>query len=1366
MSIAAKHMDPIVGVDIHIILIPTPAGPVPTPLPNPFVGMVFDPFDYIPFIGATTYINGLPRAQAGTGGIALVPHMPIGGPFGPPPGNEAEVFMGSSTVAVDGDAQSHLGLLSLSCQSIGSPAPMRLKGQPAKSLVLPLSVVLSIPMGRLVLIGGPPTISLMALGMRAIMALAGPLASLLRRAQRGTGRIGRAMRAATRRARRAGNALADALRLGPRARARVNRAICFVTGHPVDIATGKVFTDQVDFELTGYVPFKWERVWYSTSTYDGPLGHGWHHAYDAGLYVTQEVVLYRTPDGRLVDLPPLKEGEEFFERSERITLRRSPGGYSIRTAERMTYRFRELRGAEAKHKPAAANAKLHVLASIDDDFGPCLTLNYDTRGNLAEVVDVAGRSFQLSYDRHERIVEVSAPHPSERGQRFVGMRYTYDNRGDLVQTRDALGHKADYAYKQHLLVKETNRNGLSFYFTYDSEDEHAKCIRTWGDDGIYDHKLTYDVDMGCTVVENSLGHKTKHFHDGALVTKAIDANGGVTQYAYNEHHECIREIDPVGGVTVRVYDERGHVTEVVGPGRDTLRLSFGADDTLTQLVDPNGAAWVWSYDEHGHMLTRTDPLGHVTSYVRAPRKLVAVVDPAGNRTQLEYDSQLNLTAVYTPDSHARRLTHDVLSRSVTYVEANGSVQRCEYDLLGRPTRLDEPDGNVRKLQYDPEGNVVRVIDAHNDVSFSYQGMGRLASRSQAGTKVRFDYDTEEQLIGIINEHGHVYRFELGATGDVLVEHGFDAIRRQYVRDLAGRVTNIKRAGGLGSIYRYDAAGRVRAVEHSDGTKENYAYRADGVLLEAANEAGRVQLQRDALGRIVRESSGDSWVSSEYNPLGLRIRMQSSQGADQRIERNVMGDVIGVRHASAGTTDAFEVSMTRDALGLELARALPGGVRARWQRDQLGRPLKQEISVANRTLRTRSYHWAPDDRLRQVVDTERGEVSYGHDALGKLAWARYGDGSQQLRMPNAVGNLFRTEDRSDRQYGPAGQLLEAVDTYQRVTHYTYDAEGNLLEKRRSDGRAWRYRWNAAGMLSEVHRPDGRSVNFEYDALGRRLRKTFGRQITRWLWDGNVPLHEWLEGEPEPLEAQSNVAYLDVTAGVKARAAMQSAPAPRGPPSVITWLFEPESFAPMAKLVAGRSYAIVTDHLGTPNTMLDERGDVVWSADIGVWGELRGLERERSACPFRWPGQYDDVETGLYYNRFRYYDPEAGQYCSQDPIGLAGGDELYAYVDDPATWVDPFGLSKECGPRRTKHVENRHINRSKYPGKSKYRKPSQVDKLNARAIANPDTVVNQGRGRIRYEKDFGRQVGTRGETMVVVVVDVRKNKIVTSFPMLAE
>ena len=60
-------------------------------------------------------------------------------------------------------------------------------------------------------------------------------------------------------------------------------------------------------------------------------------------------------------------------------------------------------------------------------------------------------------------------------------------------------------------------------------------------------------------------------------------------------------------------------------------------------------------------------------------------------------------------------------------------------------------------------------------------------------------------------------------------------------------------------------------------------------------------------------------------------------------------------------------------------------------------------------------------------------------------------------------------------------------------------------------------------------------------------------------------------------------------------------------------------------------------------------------------------------FRYQGQYEDVETGLYYNRFRYYSADEGVYISQDPIGLAGGAALYSYVQDVNSWVDVFGLS---------------------------------------------------------------------------------------------
>jgi RHS repeat-associated protein len=91
------------------------------------------------------------------------------------------------------------------------------------------------------------------------------------------------------------------------------------------------------------------------------------------------------------------------------------------------------------------------------------------------------------------------------------------------------------------------------------------------------------------------------------------------------------------------------------------------------------------------------------------------------------------------------------------------------------------------------------------------------------------------------------------------------------------------------------------------------------------------------------------------------------------------------------------------------------------------------------------------------------------------------------------------------------------------------------------------------------------------------------------------------------------------------------------------------------------------------MLDEQGGTSWSADINVYGELRNVVGEKAACPFRWPGQYEDEETGLYYNRFRYYDPEAGEYVSQDPIGLRGGFHFASYANDPLTLTDPLGLS---------------------------------------------------------------------------------------------
>jgi RHS repeat-associated protein len=93
------------------------------------------------------------------------------------------------------------------------------------------------------------------------------------------------------------------------------------------------------------------------------------------------------------------------------------------------------------------------------------------------------------------------------------------------------------------------------------------------------------------------------------------------------------------------------------------------------------------------------------------------------------------------------------------------------------------------------------------------------------------------------------------------------------------------------------------------------------------------------------------------------------------------------------------------------------------------------------------------------------------------------------------------------------------------------------------------------------------------------------------------------------------------------------------------------------------------------MYDSHGTQTWSCELSSCGEVRNITGTRGDCPFRYQGQYEDVETGLYYNRFRYYDPNIGNYLSQDPIGLAGGNPtLYGYVGDVNTWVDVFGLTK--------------------------------------------------------------------------------------------
>ncbi|HET6340467.1 MAG TPA: hypothetical protein VFG30_44970, partial [Polyangiales bacterium] len=172
-----------------------------------------------------------------------------------------------------------------------------------------------------------------------------------------------------------------------------------------------------------------------------------------------------------------------------------------------------------------------------------------------------------------------------------------------------------------------------------------------------------------------------------------------------------------------------------------------------------------------------------------------------------------------------------------------------------------------------------------------------------------------------------------------------------------------------------------------------------------------------------------------------------------------------------------------------------------------------------------------------------------------------------------------------------------------------------------------------------------------------------RTTRFLWDGQRMLHEYVEGE-----------------------------------SPTTWLYDPDDGHPVGKLVATEAFAVVSDHTGAPSQVLDRGGQQLWAAHTSITGALQVIEGRREACALRWPGMYEDEETGLQFEYregigARYYDSAAGAYVDQGPLAAAPTLRAYGHgyafgVEWAATRADP-GPGFESESQRTADVLERLV-----------------------------------------------------------------------------
>ncbi|PIO91205.1 hypothetical protein CBI55_25800 [Pseudomonas syringae] len=295
---------------------------------------------------------------------------------------------------------------------------------------------------------------------------------------------------------------------------------------------------------------------------------------------------------------------------------------------------------------------------------------------------------------------------------------------------------------------------------------------------------------------------------------------------------------------------------------------------------------------------------------------------------------------------------------------------------------------------------------------------------------------------------------------------------------------------------------------------------------------------------------------------------------------------------------------------------------------------------------RRYEYDPAGELSRTLDKLRGETQYEYEANGQLLARNTGrvvDG-EEFRYDAAANRLNFNTSRFDH--------VKDNRLKQWANHeYKYDAWGNLIEKVVGIVRWQTFTYDCENRLVKTETMADTQVestsSYQYDSLGRRVAKQSEikgqTDHKRFLWQGLRMLREESPG-------QSSL-----------------------------YLYEPGSYAPLARVdekegeVENKVYYFHTDQIGTPLEMTDAEGQIVWQAKYRAWGAVEKLVVNEVEQNLRFQGQYFDVETGLHYNTFRYYDPEIGRFITQDPIGLLGGENLYEYAPNTINWIDPWGLS---------------------------------------------------------------------------------------------
>ncbi|EGN4356989.1 RHS repeat protein, partial [Escherichia coli] len=709
------------------------------------------------------------------------------------------------------------------------------------------------------------------------------------------------------------------------------------------------------------------------------------------------------------------------------------------------------------------------------------------------------------------------------------------------------------------------------------------------------------------------------------------------------------------------YDDkyRGRMVAHRHTGRPEICYRYDSDGRVTEQLNPAGLSYTYQYEKD--LITITDSLnrrevlhtqgegglkrvvkkehadGSVTqSQFDAVGRLRAQTDAAGRTTEYSPDVVTGLiTRITTPDGRASAFYYNHHSQLTSATGPDGLEIRREYDEWGRLIQETAPDGDITRYRYD---------NPHSDLP--------CATEDATGSRKTMTWSRYGQLLSFTDCSGYVTRYDHDRFGQVTAVHREEGLSQYRAYDSRGQLIAVKDTQGHETRYEYNAAGDLTTVIAPDGSRNGTQYDAWGKAICTTQDGLTRSMEYDAAGRVIRlTSENGSHTTFRYDVLDRLIQETGFDGRTQRYHHDLTGKLI--RSEDEGLVTHWHY----DEADRLTHRTVNGETAERWQYDERG--------------------WL----------TDISHISEGHryDRHGRLT-------EKTDLIPEGV---IRTDDERTHRYH--------YDSQHRLVHYTrtqyaeplvesrylYDPLGRRVAKR-----VWRRERDLTGWMSLSRKPQVTWYGWDGDRL-TTIQNDRTRIQTIYQPGSFTPLIrvETATGELAKTQRRSLADTLQQSGGEDGGSVVF-------PPVLVQMLDRLESeiladrvseesrrwlascgltVAQMQSQMdpvytpARKIHLYHCDHRGLPLALISTEGTTAWYAEYDEWGNLLNEENPHQLQQLiRLPGQQYDEESGLYYNRHRYYDPLQGRYITQDPIGLKGGWNFYQYPLNPISNIDPLGL----------------------------------------------------------------------------------------------